>query len=174
MNETNTTKGQKMETETQLTKWEVCNINRNWSLLLQYVDNDGFEEDCACIPVKHIFTKAIYENISDNPMNYGESADLAQKFLDDIEAHNWKVNFQMLEEIYCEIEMLLDSSGMLWDNWRDAAYDNNPNLSEAQGEAQANFALRQYEKSVKLALRKIKKIILSDNVILKTERKQAN
>jgi len=157
-----------METETQLTKWEVSQQPSDWALLLQYVDDDGFEEDCACIPVKHIFTKAIYENISDNPMNYGESADLAQGFLDDIEAHNWKVNFQMLEELYIEIEMLLNSSGMLWDNWRDAAYDN-PNLSEAQGEARANFALRQYEKSVKLALRKIKKIILSDNVILKTE-----
>ena len=159
--ETNTTT--KEETMTTETKMDVF-LNGDISRLqyLEIVDEDfAFELDGPCIPVKKILTLAV----TDNMVRFAgsmEKEETAQEFFNMIMELDQKVTMQQLKELYFTISEIDAYSSYS----TDIIETDLSGVTDDRVWNMIKFTQRQIDRSTEIALKKIEKIINSQNVRL--------
>ena len=150
-----------MVTETKMDVFLNGDINR-----FQYeeiVDEDfAFELDGPCISISKVLTMALTQNL----VRYAGSIEAeleASERLEQIYAQDVKVNFAQLKDLYLDIEWMMEGAP----TWiEDDIYAEVCATSEGHLDNMVNFAIRSTNKSCNVALKKIRKIINSQNVRL--------
>ena len=149
-----------MTTETKLDVFFNGDISR-----LQYldiVDEDfAFEKDGPCIPVKKILTDAVCENIVRFAGSM-EKEETAGEFFNMILELDQKVTMQQLKELYFTISEIDAYSSYS----TDIIETDLSGVTDDRVWNMIKFTQRQIDRSTEIALKKIRKIINSQNVRL--------
>ena len=160
METTTTTKEETMTTETKMDVFLNGDISR--LQYLEIVDEDfAFELDGPCIPVKKILTLAV----TDNMVRFAgsmEKEETAQEFFNMIMELDQKVTMQQLKELYLTISEIDAYSSYS----TDIIETDLSGVTDDRVWNMIKFTQRQIDRSTEIALKKIEKIIKSENVRL--------
>jgi hypothetical protein len=151
----------KMDTQTKLDVFLNGDISR--FQYLEIVDEDlAFEVDGPCIPISKVLTAALTYNL-ERYAGSMEAEEEASETQQQIWEQDAKVNFAQLRELYTDIEWMMEEAPTwIEDNMIAEVCARN----EAHLDNMVNFAIRSTNKSCNAALKKIRKIINSQNVRL--------